>query len=200
MNITFQLPVTLYDTNTLRINVPCPDNYPDTEFKQRIKGIGLVAYIECTYDTERNTVFITEWYVFTKTVEVASELDKTITKGLGKKMVYDLLRHVVDHGLITEQATMILHAKGGRYTEECKQMVALLSDEELNSFLQEYPGDSALIHDSDDKKKTYCMINDNAKLVTYYKTYGLEAIHGEKGTDIKMSGSVREVLYSCKNK
>lgn len=189
----FQLPVTLYDTNTLRISVPYPDNYPNTEFKRRVKG--KIAYVECTYDTERNTVFINELYVFTKTVPFSSVLDKTITKGLGKKMLCSALRYLVDHDLITEHAIMTLHAKGGRYTEACKQEVASLSDEELNSFLQDYPGDVRLIQDSDDKKKIYCMIKDNAELVRYYNTYGLEAIHGEKGTDISMSGFVKQALH-----
>jgi hypothetical protein len=189
---------------TLKLTVPFPQNYPDTEFKRKNKNI---ASLSLSYNKEKNIVELGAFYVYTNQIDpsITSE-DKRVTKGLGKKMLCYALRELCEKGKINKNYVFSLIAIGGKYTDECKEFVSKLDDSFLDKFLVNYPEDlSNHIRyygrelTLEEKRELYCKINDNLKLVDYYKRYGLEPVMDGSGLGVTMIGSVEKALEHCTN-
>jgi hypothetical protein len=148
---------------TLKLTVPIPQNYPDTEFKRKNKNI---ASLSLSYNKEKNVVTLDTFYVYTNQIDPSiTSTDKRVTKGLGKKMLCYALRELCK---IKKNYVFSLRAIGGKYTDECKEFVSKLDDSFLDKFLRKYSEDlSNHIRyygrelTLEEKRELYCKINDN---------------------------------------
>ncbi len=192
------------DGDRLTLQVPFPQNYPDTEFKRKNKSI---AGLSLSVYEKKNIVELCTFYVYTNENDPSiTSTDKRITKGLGKKMLCYALTELCEKGKINKNYVFSLRAIGGTYTYECKEFVSKLDDSFLDKFLLKYPEDlSNHIRyygrelTLEEKRELYCKINDNLKLVEYYKKYGLEPVMDGSGLGITMIGTVEKALEHCKD-
>lgn len=207
----------LYDTNdNIYIKVPYPDNYPKTLFweKNREHEKGL-AYLQSNYDKKEDVIYLQRLYVFPSMNSLdessfATPEERRLVKGLGKRMLCQAIKYLLEKNSITENTTIRLDASGGYCNEDgLKYVMENYSEDEIDDYVNtnftSVVTDHINYYNSpmslEDKAKLMCIYFDNQKLVRYYQTYGLTPILKEPG-DIdpwgeSMIGTIKGVLDKC---
>ena len=191
----------------LSIVVPFPPNYPNTAFRRRTDAI---ADLLLSYDGQRNTVFLHQFYVHTYHSDIATLAEKRACKGLGKRMLCHAVAWLVARGSITPDASFSLEASGGRCDDAMvRRVMETHTEAEVDDFLaafplhvdeleQAYPNANAPYRE---KAALKCMYDENQQLIAHYQTYGLRvmpiAIDDHDVAYEPMGGLVRNVMQAC---
>ena len=154
--------------------------------------------------------FLHTFYVIPRKADPASKE----YKGLGKAMLCAVINKLIQDGRLQSTDEIELEASGGNSTPA--QQKALresgMTDEEMKASLKKYKGLlgdlESYCREAEDREieredlvVTICNINENQRLVEYYKTYGFTQIPGEdRGFVTGMKGKVSGILSACSPK
>ena len=197
------------DRVLMSIQVPFPENYPQTAFRQTSETI---AELLLSYSTKQNNATLHAFYVHPVGSSDATSAEKRAVKGLGKRMLCSALRRLLTRGSITPSAQLSLEASGGRFDDDMvDRMMQLHTEADINAFLSNFPISMTNLIDDlrldwmdiplREKAALRCMYDENQKLVQYYKTYGLQVLPiDESEHDVSyepMQGTVHDVMKAC---
>jgi hypothetical protein len=205
----------------LKIVIPIPYNYPDTPFvKLQAKlNSSLVGKFERIFGDLHITIeddgnlHLDSFYVYPQYVHykenVASLEEKIATKGIGKQMLCFALTLLNAHNLLDhiDDKVITLNASGGHCNAHNFGNYENMSKEEIIDRLK--PHDKLLESielgqyfrapkNIKEWQELLCDIEENYKLVAYYKLYGFEVTDARRGAEISMEAPLINVLKACK--
>ena len=178
-----------------------------------------LAELFCSFNTEADSVYLNHFYVYTaqslnlndkREVLPVTDAESRLAKGLGKAMLCFAMNLLVQAKKISRDAQISLEASGGQCSaEEIRAVLAHSTEAKLDRFLKAFPTSVADFVDSFSKEPTVwdkaeivCDHLANQKLVSYYSTFGLNAVPVSRAKanmwSTVMTGSVRDILKVCR--
>jgi len=136
--------------------------------------------------------------IFIGTFEVVSKYSAEYNdtyKGIGKILLYKSLLELMKHGKITSNSIVTLAAVAGNKNPLCNQhfIKTPKTEEEINTYLTKYRKESELSKSIEEKIKEYCKIENNLKLVAYYKSLGFRIDDTQNNENILYTHMIAQV-------
>lgn len=206
------------------IDVPFPKNYPHTPFyKHQLRRQDpdpVLARIVFTFP-DKNTMFITAFYVFThpskrqeekKTIDgveivtVSPEAlpeERALTKGLGKRLLCAAVRQALASGRVSPNGFIELEASGGKcFRKDITMFMEKWSEAKMNDMITKLKFTDFLPieekqHTIEEKAHALCYYLENQKLVAYYQQFGLHPIDASDPYMTTMKGNISNVIETC---
>lgn len=158
--------------------------------------------------------FLHTFYVNPRKNRADGQANVTAYKGLGKAMMCAVINKLVSEGSLSPTDVIGLEASGGNSTMEQRKAMreSGMTDAEMKESLGKYNGLLGDLEnycrDAEDREvnredlvETLCNVNENKRLVEYYKTYGFTVVPGkDRGYVTEMTGTVGGILGACKPK
>jgi hypothetical protein len=181
----------------------------------------VLARIIFTFPTDKNTMFITAFYVFThpstrqeeeKTIDgveivtVSPEAlpeERELTKGLGKRLLCAAVRQALASGRVSDDGFIELEASGGKcFRKDVTTFMEEWSEAKMNDLITELNFTDFLPiekkrHTIEEKAHALCYYLENQKLVAYYQQFGLQPNGASDPYFTTMKGNISNVVEKC---
>lgn len=200
-----------FQDNLINFRVYFPPKYPQTPLRKRLfkmqsdfyggikKGSEILAESGIIFQSRNEISFSLfvwpnhQWYSKSVTDE-----ERVCCRGFGKELLCFALQFCLDNDLVNKQCKVTLEAGGGQCDDTPE--TELMNIKDATKFLKDFPID-VQEEEADTplkKRRLACAIQENMKLVSYYKrTYGFKVTNSSQGLRVMMSGSLLKVLKKC---
>lgn len=179
------------NNSSIIIVIPFPEKYPKTKLRRKFTEIAKLHML-----LKASQWYISQFYVFPSNYDGALPEERIGTKGIGKKVLCLAMSIIWNYGYIETNAQIWLNASGGI----CNHEQHKTSEIETNNFLKKFPETWEKIreYDNEEKKVIVCAIQNNFKLVEYYKReYGFAIFDDSDGEAVKMRGDIKTIINHC---
>jgi hypothetical protein len=191
---------------TIEMIIPIPHGYQETELSEKRK----FALLELIYFPLEKEFHLDNFFVYSQLyLKEARSYEKKAFKGIGKIMLKNaidvLFKEFVKSPRLLFDMKITLKAEGGSISQNFStEYIIPYSKEYIMKYIRTNYPDNTVLYNTLDKESLdilryrICEIEENKKLVQYYKTLGFKIVEDICGTSILMKGKLLDVLNRLK--